>query len=93
MVEFQAQRIPGRWRDGYVLDLHTRSSTYLGHDEFGHPRFDTQYSPVGELMYRLKYKSDKDALPELIETATAFAQSWGIKVGMVVAVPPSRSRP
>ena len=50
MIEFHPTRIPGRWRDGYALDLHTVSSTYVGDDEFGHARFETQRSPAGELL-------------------------------------------
>jgi hypothetical protein len=40
VVEIQPVRIPGRWRDGRALDVHTVSSTYVGDDEFGHARFD-----------------------------------------------------
>ena len=33
MIEFQPIRLPGRWREGYALDVHTVSSAYLGEDE------------------------------------------------------------
>jgi competence protein ComFC len=63
-----------------------------GEDEFGHPRFDTQYSALGQLLYRLKYQGNKDALPELVETAASFVRTWNPAVDLLLPVPPSRSR-
>ena len=93
MIEFHPTRIPGRWRDGYALDLHTVSSTYVGDDEFGHARFETQRSPAGELLYRLKYKNDHGAAAELGEAAVSFVRSWRPNVEALIPVPPSRPRP
>jgi len=45
MISFHPVRIPGRWREGYALDLHTVQSTFLGDDAYGHARFDTERSP------------------------------------------------
>jgi len=59
MIEIHPKEIKGAWDKGYVLDLHTISSTMIGYNEFGHPEFDTVRSQLGELVYRLKYKSDK----------------------------------
>ncbi|MEW6262426.1 MAG: ComF family protein [Thermodesulfobacteriota bacterium] len=86
-------RIPGRWREGYVLDYHTLSSTYLGDDEYGHPMYDTIRSDVGELLYRLKYRSDAAVLAELVDTAASFVQSWNPGVTILIPVPPTRVRP
>jgi adenine/guanine phosphoribosyltransferase-like PRPP-binding protein len=58
MVEIHPARIAGRWADGRALDVHTVRSTYLGDDEFGHAQFETERSPIGELVYRLKYRGD-----------------------------------
>src|ERR1700681_218824 len=41
MTNFTPRKIIGKWREGMALDLHTLSSEFIGHDEFGHPRFDT----------------------------------------------------
>lgn len=92
MVNTRPMQIPGRWRAGYVLDYHTLSSTYLGDDEYGHPRFDTKRSEVGELLYRLKYRSDKSVLDELVKVAARFVQEWNPGVTILVPVPPSRVR-
>ena len=92
MANVRPIRIPGRWREGYALDYHTLGSTYLGDDEYGHPMFDTKRSEVGELLYRLKYRSDRAVLSELVDTAANFVRSWNPGVAILVPVPPSRAR-
>ena len=92
MIETHPLRIPGRWRDGYALDVHTLSSTYLGDDEFGHARFETKRSPAGDLLYRIKYQSEQAAVSELAEAAAAHVRLWQPGADLVVPVPPSRPR-
>jgi predicted amidophosphoribosyltransferase len=75
-----------------VLDYHTLSSTYLGDDEYGHAIFDTKRSEIGELLYRLKYRSDQSVINELVETAARFVRSWNPGVTILIPVPPSRVR-
>jgi len=89
-LEIHPKEIKGAWDAGYVLDLYTISSTMIGYNEFGHPEFDTQRSPLGELVYRLKYKGDKNTLQSIIEAVAAFMKSWGIQVDVVVPAPPSK---
>ena len=55
-IEIHPQEIKGEWDTGYVLDVHTISSTMIGYNEFGHPEFETQRSSLRELVYRLKYR-------------------------------------
>lgn len=92
MTKIKPMRIPGRWREGYVLDFHTVSSTYLGYDEYGHAIFETIRSDVGELLYRLKYRSDDAVIDELAETLADFLRSWNPGVTVLIPVPPSRAR-
>lgn len=92
MIETHPVRIPGRWREGYALDVHTLSSTYLGDDEFGHARFETKRSPAGELLYRIKYQAEQAAVAELASAAAAHVQVWAPGADLVVPVPPSRQR-
>jgi predicted amidophosphoribosyltransferase len=92
MPKFQPRKIPGRWRDGYALDLHTLSSTFLGYDEFGHPRFDNSYSELGGLLYALKSRTDRKAIPQIVDAAEKFMKSWKPPIEMIVAVPPSNER-
>lgn len=92
MAEVHPRRIPGRWREGYALDNHTLSSTYLGDDQYGHPQYDTTRTELGELLYRLKYRGDASAVPEIAEAATTFVRTWDPRVDFVVVVPPSGAR-
>jgi predicted amidophosphoribosyltransferase len=93
MVQIQPVRIPGRWRDGRALDVHTVSSTYIGEDEFGHPQFDTRRSEMGELLYQLKYRADRVVISEVADAAAAFVRDWWPEAELLVPVPPSRERP
>jgi predicted amidophosphoribosyltransferase len=55
--------------------------------------FDTQRTPMGEALYQLKYSSDHNRLPEIIEAACQFLKQWSPPVGIVMPAPPSRQRP
>jgi competence protein ComFC len=92
MIEIHPKEIKGSWEQGYVVDVHTISSTMIGYNEFGHPEFDTVRSQLGELVYCLKYKADKAAIPSVVEAAASFVSEWGIKPEAVVGMPPSKHR-
>ncbi|SRR5579875_122943 len=92
MAKFQPRKIPGRWRDGYALDLHTLSSTPIGYNEFGHMQFDTKRSELGELLYKLKYGADQTVLGEIVDALYEFVTSWNPGVEIIVPVPPSSQR-
>jgi competence protein ComFC len=75
--EINPIRIYGNWQVGWALDVHTISSTYLGMDPSGYEHYDTVRSPMGELLYKLKYKHDKSVIPEVVRLFTSFA-AWCI---------------
>jgi predicted amidophosphoribosyltransferase len=85
-------RIPGRWREGFALDAHTLSSDFVGHDEFGHPRFETKRTELDELLYRLKYGSDTSVVDEISDAAAEFLNSWNPRVTLILPVPASKAR-
>ncbi len=91
MIEIHPRAIRGAWDDGYVLDLHTISSTLIGQNQFGHLDFDTVRSELGELVYRLKYKTDRSALMPIVEVAADFVKKWNIRLDAVPPVPPSKT--
>jgi predicted amidophosphoribosyltransferase len=68
------------------------SSTFIGYDQNGHPRFDSVRSPVGELLYKLKYQHDQTAVDQLAEAAEGFLKSWKPPIDAIVPVPPSLAR-
>ncbi len=92
MAVNKPRRIRGSWADGYVLDVHSTGSTFLGYDEFGHPVFETLRTETGELLYRLKYRGDRSALGEIGADAERFLRAWKVGPDAVVPVPPSRAR-
>jgi len=92
MVKFKPQKITGNWKEGFALDLHTINSTLIGYDEFGHPYFDTLRSEVGELLFRLKNRSDTSVIHEIVDVVREFLKTWRLQVDMIVPVPPSNTR-
>ncbi len=88
-VPINPSKLTEPWDEGYCLDLHTIESVFLGYNEFGHPEFSTTRSPVGDLLYRLKYQHDASALEPLVETVVAFLTSWNLSLQEIVPVPPS----
>lgn len=87
-VKINPERLQGPWAEGYVLDRHTQSSTpsgYIG----PHLQYDTRRTELGELVYRLKYRGDKKAIPIIVETAEQFIKSWKPPVDCIVTPPPS----
>jgi predicted amidophosphoribosyltransferase len=86
-------KLPGPWSEGFVLERqHTLSSTLIGHDSNGNPQFDTKRSEQGELVYRLKNRSDRKGLAPIAGAAVEFIKGWAPKVDAIVPVPPSRKR-
>ena len=55
-------------------------------------QFDTTYSEVGELLYRLKSKGDRKVVSEIVDAAERFMKSWRPRVDAIVTVPPSNER-
>jgi competence protein ComFC len=91
-VEIHPRKIRGKWAEGYALDLHTTSSTFLGYDGYGHPQFETVRSELGEFLYRLKYRADPSAVDSIAETAAEYlTEKWHVNVDLIVPVPPSET--
>jgi predicted amidophosphoribosyltransferase len=82
----------GPWTEGYALHIHMLSSSFVGYDQKGHARFDSLRSPIGELLYRLKYQQDRTAVDQLAEAAECFLKTWKPPIDAIVPVPPSLVR-
>ncbi|MDD2234621.1 MAG: hypothetical protein PHV03_06895 [Desulfitobacteriaceae bacterium] len=84
----------GPWDEGFALDTHTVSSTYIGDNIYGHPEFKTEYSEMGELLYLFKYKNDYSKLDDIIKLGKSFIKSWkAVKnIDLVLPVPFSKTR-
>ena len=75
-----------------MLDLHSTGSTYVGDNELGHPQFETHRTDIGELLFRLKYRSDRTVISEMTSVASEFIRSRDFGPDIVVPVPPTRAR-
>lgn len=89
MAEFQGKKIEGNWDMGYALDLQLISSEFIGYDEFGHAQFDNKRTVLGELLYKLKYNSDKSVLDDILRIILSFGKFKTIDV--IIPVPPSNT--
>jgi competence protein ComFC len=90
-VDINPKKLVGSWQDGYSLDVHTIESRLIGYNAFGHAEFSTKRSPLGELLFRLKYRSDRKCIEPIVETATNFLSAWDIRPTLIVPVPPSNT--
>jgi predicted amidophosphoribosyltransferase len=90
-VKINPMKLPAApWIEGYVLDYHTVSSTPTGDPYY---RFDTKRTELGELLFRLKYRSGGGTvLTDIAETAGQFVSGWKPPVECVVASPASLRR-
>jgi competence protein ComFC len=92
MIKINPHQITGPWDAGFTLDAHTISAEFLGYDLDGRAQFDTVRSEMGELLYRLKYRDDREATIPLATTAAGFLLAHRLAVDVVVPVPPSKVR-
>ena len=91
-VQIKPKILQGDWKQGFALDVHTTRSVLVGHNEYGHPEFDTKRSPLGELLYRLKYKRDESVVEEIADTVAKFIKGSKIGIDAIVPMPPSNVR-
>ena len=67
-------------------------SVYIGDDEFGHARFDTTRSEIGELLYKLKYGNDQTVVGQIAEAAEGYLKKWNPKIDLIIPATPSKVR-
>ncbi|MBN1795046.1 MAG: ComF family protein [Sedimentisphaerales bacterium] len=89
MIEINPIKLKDSWNEGFALDYHTISSIYIGDDEYGNPQFDTKRTAIGELLYKLKYCSDKTVISTLNHLAFRFIKVHKWSIDMVIPIPPS----
>lgn len=82
-------KLAGNWKEGFAYDLHTVSSKHVGHDQYGHDIFETQYTEMGKLINQLKYKYDKTVISAIIDLLQSANYST---IDVIVPAPPSKKR-
>lgn len=91
-MQINLKKIEGNWDAGYALDKHMLRSTFLGNDEYGHPRFDNQRTEAGEAVYQLKYQQDWAQVQPLADAITDHIVPRFGQIGLVIPVPASKTR-
>ncbi len=91
-MQMNPRAVHGAWDDGRTLDLHVRSSEFLGYNEYGHPQFESTRTELGELLYRLKYRGDQSAIAPLAQATGDFVRGWNLGIDVIVPAPPSKGR-
>jgi len=81
-------------RKALVTDVHTTSSTFLGYDEYGKPKFDNTYTPMGNFVNRLKRHNAQDpsAIPQIVDLLAKDGDFISLinDIDVIVPIPPSR---
>lgn len=91
-LKVSLRQIQGPWDNGWVLDKHTLHSIYLGDDEYGHARYDTTRTEVGEAIFQLKYRNDWAQAKPLAKAIADHIYPKFAKVGFIVPMPASVQR-
>lgn len=86
------RNISGNWDKGFALDKHSLGSVFIGNDEYGHPRFDTTRTEVGEATYQLKYRSDWNKIEPLAQSIVDTILPHFSDIGFVVPAPATTQR-
>ena len=93
-MSISPMEIRGNWDKGYVLDYHVASSASKGSSADGIANFDTERTPLGELVYQLKYQGKYAAAKDIMDMVRPFLSTFHeLKtVNIVIPVPPSNRR-
>lgn len=91
-MQVNVREIFGNWNAGYSLDKHMLSSTYLGDDEYGHPRFDNTRTEVGEALFQLKYRAGWEYVEPLAQAVADHIAPLLPFISLIVPMPASSAR-
>jgi len=90
-MQVSLREFHGLWDQGWALDKHSLKSTYIG-DEWGHPRFETVRTEVGEATFLLKYRQGWDQVQALAQALADNIYPKFKNVGFIVPMPASTAR-
>ncbi|MEZ8420563.1 ComF family protein [Vibrio splendidus] len=92
-MDVNVKEITGVWDSGYSLDKHIVSSTYIGENQWGHAKFDTVRTDVGEAVFLLKYRDDFTKCADIAQSIKDNILPKLPFISFIVAMPPSKVRP
>jgi predicted amidophosphoribosyltransferase len=91
-MEVNIRQINGSWNLGYSLAKHVLSSVCTGHNEWGHPEFDTTRSEPGEALFQLKYRSDFTKIEPLAQELNNSLSAYFRSSSLIIPMPASQAR-
>lgn len=91
-MKVNLREVRGPWKAGWVLDKHVVASTYVGDDDYGHPRFNTQRTEAGEATYKLKYREDWTQIAPLAQALAKHIYPKLDNIGFILPMPASKPR-
>ena len=85
------KKLYGNWDEGWALDIHTISSTYIGDNAYGRPMFDTDRTELGQQLFLLKNRGRTDTVDKIMDLISDFLDNWDIldDVDVVIPAPPT----
>ncbi|WP_274851423.1 ComF family protein [Serratia marcescens] len=86
------KQIYGNWNLGFAMDKHSIRSVPIGADEWGHMRFDTERTEVGEALFQLKYRDDWTKVQPLAQCLADSAVPLFNNIGFILPMPASNVR-
>lgn len=91
-MKVNIKQIVGNWELGLAMDKHSIRSIPIGYDEWGHMRFETERTEVGESLFQLKYRDDWSQVKPLAQCLAEHAFPHFSNVGFIVPMAASNQR-
>lgn len=91
-MKVNIKQIDGNWELGLAMDKHSIRSVPVGYDEWGHMRFETERTEVGESLFQLKYRDDWSQVEPLAQCLADNAFPQFSNVGFIVPMAASNPR-
>jgi len=91
-MNVNVKQIDGNWTLGLAMDKHSIRSIPVGYDEWGHIRFETKRTEVGESLFQLKYRDDWSQVEPLAQCIEENAFPHFSNIGFIVPMAASNPR-
>jgi predicted amidophosphoribosyltransferase len=91
-MQVNLRPLTGHFDSGYALDKHSKYSTPIGYNEYGHMQFETVRTEAGEATFQLKYRQDHSQVAHLAEAVRDHIVPLLPKFGMIIPMPASNVR-
>lgn len=91
-MQVHLRQLDGRFHSGYALDKHSKYSTPIGENEYGHMQFDTVRTDAGEAVFQLKYRNDHTRAKDLAQAVIDHILPSLPDFGLIVPMPASNQR-